>query len=78
MTRTLWIIGLVGAIIFFAGMTTVCMVAWITHKHLNLTGFVMLMTNAFALLLTLGYLRVKLRERTPASAQEGDMHLPNE
>jgi NO-binding membrane sensor protein with MHYT domain len=78
MTRILWIIGLVVAIFVYTGMTALCFLAWITHKHLNLTGFVMLVTNVVAAFLTLGYLRVKLREQRTASSQEEIIHVPKE
>jgi hypothetical protein len=63
MTRILWIMLLVVSLFIFAGFTIMCVVAWITHKHLNSTGMTMLVTNGYASWCLLGLLRKEVHER---------------
>jgi hypothetical protein len=45
MKRILGFVGLVIAIIYFAGMTILCVVALIVHRHLSLPGWALLLLN---------------------------------
>jgi hypothetical protein len=63
MTRILWIVLLAIGLFVFTGFTILCVVAWITHKHLNSTGIAMLVANGCAAWFLLGLLRKEVRER---------------
>jgi hypothetical protein len=63
MTRILWISLLVISLFVFTGFTILCVVTWITHKHLNSTGLAMLATNGYAAWFFLGLVRKEARER---------------
>jgi hypothetical protein len=62
MTRVLWIALLLAALIIFTGFTILCVVAWITHKHLNSTGLTMLIANGYAAWFIFGILRTEIRK----------------
>lgn len=57
MTRILWIVGLSIALFMFAAYTILCVAALIIHKHLNLTGWTMLVVSAYAAWFMFGRLR---------------------
>jgi hypothetical protein len=63
MTRILWIMLLVISLFVFTCFTILCVVAWVTHRHLNSTGIAMLMANGYAAWFLLGLLRKEVRER---------------
>ncbi|MGC9223668.1 MAG: hypothetical protein ACP5E2_07065 [Terracidiphilus sp.] len=49
MIRSLWIVGLSIALIVFSGFVTLCLVALVSHRHLNLTGWTMLVFGVIGL-----------------------------
>lgn len=49
MTRIFWIIGLSIALLVFSGCVAICLVALITHRHLNFKGWTMLIFGAVGL-----------------------------
>ena len=48
MARLFWIVGLSITLIMFAGGLVVCIVALVTHRHLNMTGWTALLVGAYA------------------------------
>jgi hypothetical protein len=57
MTRVLWIIGLSIALLMFAGSVVICLIALVTHRHLNLTGWTMLTVGVYAVKAVYSWLR---------------------
>lgn len=47
MTRIFWIVGLSIALLMFGGMTVLCVIALITHRHLNIKGWTMLVFGGY-------------------------------
>jgi hypothetical protein len=63
MTRILWIAGLSFALLVYGAWTVVIVYAWISHKHLNSKGIVMLAGSGYVAWITFKYLREKISER---------------
>jgi uncharacterized membrane protein len=57
MTRVLWIVGLSIALFAFAAFSFVCVAALVLHKHLNRTGWTMLVLSAYGAWVMFGRLR---------------------
>jgi hypothetical protein len=60
--RALSIVGLTIALIMFGGLAVVCVIALITHHHLNSRGCITLFGNSWICWITLQYLRLKIAE----------------
>jgi hypothetical protein len=60
MTRTLRIIGLAIALLFFGGMTIFCVVALIIYRHMSLPGWVMFALYGYSAWITFKYLRSEI------------------
>jgi dolichyl-phosphate-mannose--protein O-mannosyl transferase len=60
MTRTLRIIVLAIALLFFGGMTIFCVVALMTYKHMSLPGWVMFALYGYSTWITFRYLRSEI------------------
>jgi hypothetical protein len=65
MTRIFWIIGLSIALLVFSGIVIICLVAFITHRHLNFTGWTMLVFNAIGVRFIFAGLRSAIRYGDP-------------
>jgi hypothetical protein len=65
MTRRLWIVGLSIAVVVYSGFVIVCLVALITHRHLNLRGWTILLLGAYAGYFAFGRLRAVLKYGDP-------------
>jgi hypothetical protein len=57
MARILWIIGLSITLLMSSGSVVICLVALVTHRHLNLTGWMMLVAGAIAAKAAYAWLR---------------------
>jgi hypothetical protein len=62
MIRIFWIVGLVIALMMFVFMTAICALALIKLGHLNLKGWVMLVSGVYGVRLIFDYLRLKVLE----------------
>ncbi len=62
MSRILWIAGLIFALCVFAGLLLFCVIALITHHHLNSRGWLMLLGDGFAVSVIFRYLRETIGE----------------
>jgi hypothetical protein len=60
MKRILGFVGLVIAIIYFAGMTILCVVALIVHRHLSLPGWALLLLNGYSAWYLFRHMRYKI------------------
>ncbi len=60
MTRTLRIVGLAIALLFFGGMTIFCVVALIIYRHMSLPGWAIFVLNGYSAWLTYKYLRSEI------------------
>lgn len=60
MKRIPGIVGLVIALIYFAGMTILCIVALIAHRHLGLPGWALLLLNGFSAWYLIRHLRHRI------------------
>ena len=65
MTRVLWIVGLSIAFFVFSGFVSICLFALVTHRHLNLTGWAMLLIGAYTVKLIFGCLRSAIKYGDP-------------
>ncbi len=65
MTRILWIIGLSIALLVCSGFVIICLVALITHRHLNFSGWMMLVFNAIGAMFIFAGLRSAIRYGDP-------------
>ena len=65
MTRILWIVGLSIALFVFSGLVIVCLVALVTHRHLNIKGGTMLVVNAYIVKLVFDWLRSAIKYGDP-------------
>jgi hypothetical protein len=65
MKRILWIVGLSVALLMFTGFVALCVVAFVIHKHLNLTGWTTLLINAYAAWFIFGRLRSAIAHGDP-------------
>jgi hypothetical protein len=65
MTRILWIIGLSIALLVFSGFVITSLLALITHRHLNFTGWMMLVSNAIGVRFIFAGLRSAIRYGDP-------------
>jgi hypothetical protein len=65
MIRIFWIIGLSIALLVFSGFVITCLFALITHRHLNFTGWIMLIGNAIGVKFIFAGLRSAIRYGDP-------------
>jgi hypothetical protein len=70
MPRWLWIVGLSIAVVVYSGFVIVCLVALITHRHLDLRGWTILLLGAYAGYFAFGRLRVVLKHGDPTKDSE--------
>ncbi len=77
MTRVLWIIGFSITVLMLAMLAVACMAALITRKHLNLTGWAMLITSSSTIWFMYGRLRAAIRYGDPTrDLGDGDRKEP--
>ncbi len=72
MSRLFWIAGLSFAVLFYGAWTILIVYAGITHRHLNSTGLVMLVSHGYVAWITLRYLLQKIKDGGPASDMQSD------
>jgi hypothetical protein len=48
MARVFWIVGLSITLVMFVGGVIVCVIALVTHRHLNMTGWTILLVGIYA------------------------------
>lgn len=72
MTRTLWIIGFLIAIVAFSGFTIICLIALITHRHLNSKGWLMLVLGVYSVWFLFGRLRSAVKCGDPTKVLGGE------
>jgi hypothetical protein len=65
MARTFWIIGLGFACFMLSVFALVCVIALITHKHLNLTGWTTLVIGSYGAYFMFGRMRAAIRYGDP-------------
>jgi hypothetical protein len=65
MIRIFWIIGLSIALLAFSGFVIICLFALIKHRHLNFTGWMMLVSNAIGVKFIFAELRSAIRYGDP-------------
>ena len=70
MKRAFWIVGLSVALLMFTGFVTLSVVAFVIHKHLNLTGWTTLLINAYAAWFVFGRLRSTIQHGDPTRGME--------
>jgi hypothetical protein len=68
MTRILWIIGLSIALLVSSGSIIICLVALVTHRHLNLKGWTVLVGCTYGVRLIYGWLRSAIRYGDPTKS----------
>jgi hypothetical protein len=68
MIRIFWIVGLSIALVMFSGLVIICLVALVTHRHLNLKGWVMLILGAYAIKAVYAWLRSAIKYGDPTRA----------
>jgi hypothetical protein len=68
MTRILWIVGLSIALFVFSGFVVVCLIALVTHRHLNPKGWAMLVIGAYTVKFIFGWLRSAIKYGDPTKA----------
>jgi hypothetical protein len=67
MKRTLWIIGLCIALLMFLFLLSMCVTGLLIKKHLNMTGWFMLVTSAYGAWHFAGRIRVTLKQGDPTA-----------
>jgi hypothetical protein len=67
MARRFWITGLSLAVIVYSGFVVFCIVSLITHRHLDLKGWTILILSAYAGYFAFGRLRVVLKSGDPTT-----------
>lgn len=67
MDRRFWITGLSLAVIVYLGFVVFCLVSLITHRHLDLKGWTILILSAYAGYFAFGRLRVVLKHGDPTT-----------
>ncbi len=65
MIRIFWIIGLSIAFLVFSGIVVLCLIALVTHRHLNLKGWTVLVCDAYLVRLILRWLRQAIKYGDP-------------
>jgi hypothetical protein len=65
MTRVLWIVGLSITVFVFGGAALLCIVAFITHRHLNMKGWTVLVLSAYSTYFMFRLLRSAIRYGEP-------------
>ena len=65
MARILWIIGFSITILMFTFMTALCLIALVTRRRLNPTGWTMLVMGAYSAYFMFGRLRAVIRYGDP-------------
>jgi len=65
MTRIFWIVGLSIALFMFAAFSILCVAALIIHRHLNLTGWTMLVLSVYPAWFMFGRLRCAAKYGDP-------------
>jgi hypothetical protein len=79
MARTLWIVGLVIALLVYGGFSVIGIVALVSHRHLNEKGVVILLSDGYVTWITFRYLLFKIRRSEPipsSNKQNSDIELP--
>jgi len=59
----MWIVGLIFALCVFSTFTLGILYALVSRRHLNETGWVMLVSNGYIVWITFCYLRQKIAEK---------------
>lgn len=65
MIRAFWIVGISIALIAFSGFIVLCLVALVIHRHLNLTGWTMLVLSAYSVYFFFGRLHSAIKYGDP-------------
>ncbi len=65
MTRIFWIIGLSIALLVLSGLVILCLIALITHRHLNFRGWTMLVSGVIGVEFVFAGLRSAIRYGDP-------------
>ncbi len=65
MTRIFWIVGLCIALVVISALVVICLIGLVTHRHLNLEGWGMLILGAYTLKLIFGWLRSAIKYGDP-------------
>ena len=68
MTRILWIIGLSIALLVSSGSVIICLIALVTHRHLNLKGWTVLVGFTYCVRLIYGWLRSAIKYGDPTKS----------
>jgi hypothetical protein len=68
MTRVLWIVGLCIALVVISALVVICLIGLVTHRHLNLEGWGMLILGAYTLRLIFGWLRSAIKYGDPTKS----------
>ncbi len=68
MTRIFWIVGLCIALVVISALVVICLISLVTHRHLNLEGWGMLIFGAYALRLIFGWLRSAIKNGDPTKS----------
>jgi hypothetical protein len=71
MTRILWIVGLIFALLVYGGISVIGVIALISHRHLNQTGIILLLSNGYVTWITFRYLVLKIRRAEPKPQSDG-------
>ena len=65
MARVFWIVGLSITLVMFVGSVIVCVIALVSHRHLNLTGWTMLLVGIYAVKFIFERLRSAIKYGDP-------------
>jgi hypothetical protein len=65
MTRIFWIVGLSIALLVLSGFVVICLVALIRHRHLNFSGWTMLVSGVIGVKFVFAGLRSAIRYGDP-------------
>lgn len=69
MIRLFWIVGLSIALSMFSGSVIVCLVALITHRYTNLSGWTMLVAAVYAVKAMYSFLRSAILYGDPTKSE---------